>query len=155
METFEPRWTPREESEAEFLERFEQARLAGERLVETEPCARAIVFHPEARRFTLTLMGDTTIGFAAEAIPGLAHAPEAALANVEVIPSRTGLSWRTLDMDLSVSGLVLSLLAGSEWQRAIRLAANRLAARTRSEARTQASRENGKKGGRPRKVTGK
>lgn len=152
METFRPRWTPREETDAEFLERFEQAKREGDRLAGTEPCAKAIVFHPEGRSFILTLTGGTTIGFAAEAIPQLANASNTELAGVEVIPSGTGLSWRAVDVDLSVSGLVLSLIGGPEWRRAIRQAANRLAAQTGSEARTKASRENGKKGGRPRKA---
>jgi hypothetical protein len=152
MDTFEPRWTPREETEAEFLERFEQAKREGDRLASTEPCAKAIVFFPENRVFSLTLADGTTIGFAADKIPQLTGASAAALAEVEVIPSGTGLSWRMLDVDLSVSGLVLSLLAAPEWRKAIRQAANRLAAQSASEARTRASRENGKKGGRPRKT---
>ena len=154
MDTFEPRWVPREETDAQFAERFEIARQEGARLASTEPCAKAIVFHPEGRRFTLTLVAGTTLGFAADDIAQLMGASDTALGNVEVIPSGTGLIWRALDVDLSVSNLVMSLLGGTEWRSAIRQAANRMAAQTNSEARTRASRQNGKKGGRPRKTAG-
>ncbi len=152
MDKFEPRWAPRLETDAEFLERFKQAERAGEDLASTEPCAKAIVFQAENRTFTLTLTGGTTIGFAADAVPELENASDSALASAEIIPSGTGVSWRALDVDVSVSGLVLALLGGSEWRRSIRQAANRQAAQTKSEARTKASRNNGRKGGRPRKA---
>lgn len=154
MEPFEPRWKARVETEEELAMRIAEARRRGDALASEEPCARAIAFHPEARRFSLTLMDGTSIEFSAAALPELAERNTEDLAAAEIIPSGSGLSWRSLDLDISVSGLVLALLAGPEWKRAIRQAANRLAARTKSEARLRASRENGKKGGRPRKAAG-
>ena len=154
MDPFEPRWTPRAESEEALAARLAEARRRGDAIASEEPCAKAIVFHPAERRFSLTLMDGTSISFSADALPELAEKSPEDLSAVEIIPSRTGLSWRSLDLDIAVSGLVLALLDKPEWKRAIRQAANRYAARTPSEARIRASRENGKKGGRPRKAAG-
>jgi hypothetical protein len=53
-------------------------------------------------------------------------------------------------MHISVPGLLIDLM-GEAWLTGMRSELNRRIARSKSAARTQASRENGKKGGRPKK----
>jgi hypothetical protein len=48
-------------------------------------------------------------------------------------------------------GLIIDRFGGPHWQKALRAEFSRRLARSGSEARTTASRENGNKGGRPKK----
>lgn len=119
-----------------------------------EPTAESIAFRPESRRFNLELTNGTSVGFDADSLWELKGASPENLAEVEVSPSGSAISWPKLDMDVSVAGLVLDLLSSPEWRRALRRNVNRELARTKTESTARAARENGKKGGRPRKVAG-
>jgi predicted butyrate kinase (DUF1464 family) len=87
-------------------------------------------------------------GFPATSIAELAKASAKQLVAVEVSPGGSGLHWEELDADLSVAGLLLSSLGRGE--KLTELA--RIAGRAKSPAKAAASRANGAKGGRPRKV---
>jgi hypothetical protein len=91
-----------------------------------------------------------SLGFTAEALPELAGASDDVLAEVLVPELGFALEWPSLDMHISVAGLLIDLM-GEPWLREIRNELNRRIARSKSAARTRASRENGKKGGRPKK----
>ena len=78
---------------------------------------------------------------------GLRGARKADLAAVEVTPAGAGLYWESLDVDLSVPGLVVGAFGTRHWMREM---ARRGGAAT-SAAKVQAARENGRKGGRPAK----
>ena len=117
-----------------------------------EPTATSVSFDAAARRFTLLLANGTSLGFDADALWELKGASVEALEKVGLSPSGSAVTWPKLDMDISVDGLVLDLLGSPEWKRALRRNLNRELARTKSEARARAARENGKKGGRPKKA---
>lgn len=117
-----------------------------------EPQATSVCFHRDTRRYTMHLSNGTDISFDAVALGELQAASLEDLAAVELSPSGSLISWPTLDVDVSVDGLVMDLLGSPAWRRALRRHLNREMARTRSDARTRAARENGKKGGRPRKA---
>jgi hypothetical protein len=80
---------------------------------------------------------------------GLENATPAALAKIEISPLGTGLHWPELDADLYVPGLLAGMFGSESWM-AARLGA--AGGQARSAAKTAAVRENGRKGGRPRKV---
>ena len=143
----------RDETDEAFQARFAEACRLGAARLQAEPLARKITYDPEARRFTVALTNGTTIGFAAEAVVELAGANPAQLADCRLMGCGDGLEWTALDLHMSLEGLLLDLLSGEAWQQRIRAEFNRRLARSGSEARTKASRENGKKGGRPRKRT--
>lgn len=102
----------------------------------------------------LTVAAGITLTFDATAVRELAAAGDDDLARLELSPSGTTLSLRSLDVDIAVDGLLLDLLGAAGWKSAIRSQLNREAARITSAARGVASRENGKKGGRPPKDLG-
>ena len=85
--------------------------------------------------------------FPVQRIPALRRATPAALAAVTVSASGSTLHWESLDVDLSVAGLLLSAVEPGE--RVRQLAAE--AGRATSPAKTAAARANGRRGGRPRK----
>jgi hypothetical protein len=95
----------------------------------------------------MELSSGIIFGFPASSIPALAKATPAQLVAVELSPGGGGLHWEQLDADLSVPGLLLSAIGRS--QKLTELA--RLAGQTKSFAKAAASRENGAKGGRPRR----
>lgn len=73
------------------------------------------------------------------------------LALVRVSPGGEGLEWEHADVHISVPGLTWSLVGSREHARQVIAQHARRAASTRTEAKAAAARENGKKGGRPRK----
>ncbi|HEV7704846.1 MAG TPA: DUF2442 domain-containing protein [Gemmatimonadaceae bacterium] len=99
-------------------------------------------------RIVMELSNDYLYGFPVASIPELAKASTKQLAAVEISPGGFGLHWEELDADLEVGGLLMSSLGRKE--KLTELA--RIAGRTKSPAKAAASRANGAKGGRPRKV---
>jgi hypothetical protein len=80
---------------------------------------------------------------------GLEHAAPADLAIIEISPLGDGLHWPALDADLYVPSLLQGIFGSKSWM------ASQLGAaggRARSSAKAAAAKENGRKGGRPRKV---
>src|SRR5574338_509577 len=100
-----------------------------------------------ARRVVLELTNGYSFAFPVGAVRALDAASPAQLAAVEIDPPGDGIRWADLDVDLSVPGLLFSALGVEERLR--HLAS--LAGRTRSDAKAQAARANGAKGGRPKK----
>jgi hypothetical protein len=79
-------------------------------------------------------------------LQGLKGATPAQLADVQLTPLGTGLHWEALDADLSVAGLAAGIFGSRNWMSELaRHAGSRTSARKASS-----SRENGKRGGRPR-----
>ena len=100
-------------------------------------------------RVVVTLNTDVQISFPARLAEGLANASPETLAVIEVTPSGLGLHWPKLDADLYVPSLLAGQLGSKRWMAAQLGAAG---GRARSPAKAASSRENGRKGGRPRKA---
>ena len=80
-------------------------------------------------------------------IPGLKGQRASALESVSVSPAGDALSWTTLDADVYVPGLVERAFG----HRLFAAAAGQRGGRRRSKAKAAAARQNGAKGGRPKK----
>lgn len=133
-------------TDAEILSQIPAAR-ARERLARaTEPRAKSARYSRTTGLLTIVLTNSATMAFPAHLAPGLENASPAELAKVKVLPSGDGLSWDSLDVDLSVAGLFETMFGLSGWMRAL----GRHGGKARSAAKTRAARENGAKGGRPR-----
>ncbi|HTR76961.1 MAG TPA: DUF2442 domain-containing protein [Gemmatimonadaceae bacterium] len=133
-------------SEAEIAAQIPAARAREARERKAGRRALAAYYDRRARRVMMELTTGYLFGFPVGSIPALANAAPQDLSAVEVSPGGGGLHWESLDVDLSVPGLLLSAIGRS--QRFSELA--RLAGQTRSRAKAAASRANGAKGGRPR-----
>ena len=79
---------------------------------------------------------------------GLERATPAELAVIEISPLGDGLHWPTIDADLYVPALLRGVFGSKNWMASHLGAAG---GRARSESKAAAARENGRKGGRPRK----
>jgi hypothetical protein len=102
---------------------------------------------PSRRMMRVELTSGIVLLVPTHLIQGLATAPRAARGNVQVVGRGYALYWPDLDLDVSVP----ALLAGSFGTRAWMSELARAAGRCTSPAKAKAARENGRKGGRPRK----
>lgn len=81
----------------------------------------------------------------ARQLQGLEDASDDELAEVELL-GETGLHWQTRDVDFRIVGLMAGIFGNARFMEAARRGG-----KARSEAKAAAARENGRKGGRPRK----
>ena len=135
-------------SEKELTAQIRAAQAYGRWSLLHEPHASAARYNRKTRELLVTLTNGAGFSFPVSLIPVLDPYSDADLAEVEVLPAGVGLHWEAIDMDLSVAGLAKYVLGGTALMRA----AGAAGGASRSTAKLNASRLNGRKGGRPRKT---
>jgi hypothetical protein len=125
-----------------------RARVAGQALDESEPKAIKAWYAAETDRIFIELNTEIIMGFPSQRLQGLEDATPKQLAEVEITPSGYGLHWESLDVDLGVPELVAGLFGSKAWMSEL----GRQGGKSKSAAKAQSSRDNGKSGGRPRKT---
>lgn len=105
-------------------------------------------YNRQRGRVIVTLNTGVELTFPARMAQGLADADAAALSNIEITPSGLGLHWPQLDADLYVPGLMQGIFGSKAWM--VR-EMGAVGGRVRTAAKAAAARENGKRGGRPRR----
>ena len=128
-------------------EEFEAAKARGEARLRG-PRAKRAHYDAGRNRIIVRLTTGVELGFAPRDVEGLQHASARDLKVIEVEGLGLGIHFPKLDADLYVPALLQGVLGSKRW-----LAAQLGAAggRVRSAAKAAASRENGKRGGRPRR----
>jgi hypothetical protein len=138
-------------TEEEFKRQYDAAVAREKEAAEVEP--RAVAARVQDESLIFELMGNITVTIPLALLPGLpANATLEELAEVQVSPSGEGLIWESLNVSVSVPGLMLKLAGAERIRRQIMVEATRKAASVVTEKRRDAARKNGAKGGRPRKV---
>lgn len=99
-------------------------------------------------RVVVYLSDGVIVSIPREYLQGLQGATQTQLSDVEVVGRGTGLHWPQLDVDHYVPGLLNQVFGTERWMSEL----GRRGGSSRSEAKAQASRANGAKGGRPRKA---
>jgi hypothetical protein len=125
------------------------ARSAGKDLDETEPRAIKAWYAADTERVFIELNTGIVMGFPYRLLQGLNDATSKQLAEVEITPSGYGLHWESLDIDLGVPEVVAGLFGTKAWMAEL----GRQGGKSTSAAKSEASRANGKRGGRPRKAS--
>ncbi len=90
-----------------------------------------------AERVMITLNNGAMVGFPLSVLPGLENAKPEDLGRIEVQGGGYGIHVKSLDADISIPALLADQLGSTAMSRAV--------------ARANASKANGKRGGRPRK----
>jgi hypothetical protein len=100
-------------------------------------------------RIVVSLNTGVELAFPTRLAQGLADASPENLADIEISPAGLGLHWPRLDADLYVPALLQGVFGSKSWMARLLGAQG---GRARTVAKVAASRENGRKGGRPRKA---
>lgn len=123
------------------VERLENLRKAG--------YAVSATFDRKTSRVLIELSTGIQVAVPVEKVEGLAGADQDKLDEIEISPSGLGLHWPKLDADLYVPALLQGTFGSRAWM-AAQLGAS--GGMVRSARKASAARENGRKGGRPRKA---
>lgn len=123
---------------------FEAAEARGRAFMDSVPHASAARFDRSTGRIIVDLTSGATFAFPPHMAQALAGASPEQLAEVRVIEQGYGLAWEGLDAHLAVPSLLNGIFGTAKWMA-------HQAGKTRSVAKAKAARENGAKGGRPRK----
>ena len=127
-------------TDAEFDRQYEAARREP-----AEPFALEASYRPDFGRIRIELSNECAFEFPPGLVEGLADAPKGTIAEVEVLPGGSGLLWKSLDLDLSVTGLLMGSFGTRAWMQEI----GRKGGQSTSDAKVDAARRNGRSGGRP------
>jgi hypothetical protein len=133
----------------EAMTHYEHAVTAGSLAAAEEPRALAARYDAATRRIVVDLTNGCSFIFPADRGQGLEGASDAELAQVDVLPGGEALHWEQLDADLGVPQLIAGIFGSKLWMREL----GRRGGSSTSKTKAAAVRENGKKGGRPRKAS--
>ncbi len=128
-------------------EEFEKANARAKDFEARVPKAVSAKYDRHIRRVVVQLSSNLGIFFSPRDAEGLENATPEQLNEIEISPSGYGLHFPKLDADLYLPSLLEGVFGSERWM------ASRMGMRggkSRSEAKTTAARENGKKGGRPK-----
>lgn len=130
-------------------ERFDLATDRGERARKFGLVATAARFHPDSRSLVVSLANGVTVSLPVDMIEGLHGTRDDEIAHVEIEGGGTGLYWPALDFDTLVLPLIAGITGTEKWL-AARLGA--MGGASKSEAKADAARRNGRRGGRPKRA---
>jgi hypothetical protein len=127
-----------------------ELKQAEKRMASVREAGHAVSARYDRRRsrVVVTLNTGVELAFPTRLAEGLAGASPENLADIEIGPAGLGLHWPRLDADLYVPALLQGVFGSKSWM-ARQLGAE--GGRARTVAKVSASRENGRKGGRPKK----
>jgi len=124
---------------------YQKALERGQAERQEQPAPKAVRYEIETGRVVVDFDNGASFMVPAALLQGLGEADPQELAQVELL-GETGLHWPTLDIDLSITGLMRGIFGTSRF-----MAGQRKGGQSRSPAKAEAARRNGQRGGRPRK----
>ncbi len=127
-------------------EQFKAANKRGAEAIARGPVAREARYDSYRGLIVIALEGGCEFAFPPALAEGLAGGPRSKLAKIEVSPNGLGLHWPLLDVDLHIPALIEGTFGSRRWMQHI----GKLGGSSRSTAKANAARENGKHGGRPK-----
>ena len=128
-------------------DRFARARARGQARTQDPSGVVDAVYDADRDTVNLTFRSGGSMTIPRRIIPGLDRVPRAARGAISVSPAGDALSWRSVDVDVFVPGLVERAFG----TRLFAAATGQRGGRRRSKTKAAAAKMNGAKGGRPRK----
>ncbi|HET6238773.1 MAG TPA: DUF2442 domain-containing protein [Acetobacteraceae bacterium] len=128
---------------------IQQAERRMRKRLASAPRAVAARYDRRGSRIVVSLSNGLEMAFPPHLAEGLADAKPTDLAVIEITPTGLGLHWPTLDADLYLPALLEGVFGSPRWMAGLLGKRGGLA---RTDAKIAAARENGRKGGRPRKL---
>jgi len=113
------------------------------------PRAESAHYDAGRNRVVIRLTTGIEIGFAPRQVEGLENAKAEDLDVIEITPAGLGVHFPKLDADLYIPALLDGVLGSASWMAGLM---GRKGGKSRSPSKASAARENGKRGGRPRKT---
>jgi len=138
------RWTW---TDKQLQSQLQKAARAGRLAEKVESRAATARYVRSSRKLVITLRSGIVVTIPIALLPYFDGATERQLADIEVSPLGRGLRWKALDLDLSVPALLAKTLEPP----AAMAELGRIGGSRTSRAKARAARENGRKGGRPRR----
>lgn len=126
---------------------LQKAARAGRLAEQVESRATKARYVRSSRKLEITLRSGIVVSIPITLLPWFEGATERQLADIDISPLGRGLRWEALDLDLSVPALLARTLEPP----AAMAELGRIGGSRTSRAKARAARENGRKGGRPRK----
>lgn len=130
-------------------ERLAFAAAAGKARRKRGELAVGADYDTRSKRLRIELVSGVGVSIPVNRVQGLVGVPAAIVKTVRVEGGGYGLHWPTLDLDLSVPDLIAGCFGSRAWMTALA----RQGGKASTAAKARAARENGKKGGRPRKTS--
>ena len=127
---------------------FDSAVARGEQRLRG-PHAVSARYEPARDRIVVELSTGIEISFPPKRAQGLERARPDELSEIEITPSGLGLHFPKVDADIFVPALLEGVLGSAKWMAG---QMGRIGGAARSASKAQAARENGKRGGRPRRI---
>jgi hypothetical protein len=114
---------------------------------DTEPRAESVTFDQSSGLVVIALKNGAFFSVPYQLIQGLEQASPEDLSDFWIDASGQSVHWDKLDADFSIPGLVAGIFGTKTWMAQL----GSKGGKSRSAAKASAARENGKKGGRPKK----
>lgn len=130
-------------------EDFKKANRQGVLAKAAFPAATAVGYDRRTEKIVITLASGLQLAFSPRLVQGLETALPADLDVAEISPSGLGLHFPRLDADIYLPALVQGFLGSTRWM-AQQMGSS--GGKSATGAKASASRQNGKLGGRPRKI---
>jgi hypothetical protein len=135
-------------SEDELDAQILSAKAAARKADATEPRAISVRFDRSSGLIVIALKNGAFFSFPPILVQGLAEATPEDLDDVWLDASGSSIHWERFDADFNIAGLVAGIFGTKVWMSAL----GRKGGQTTSAAKAESSRNNGKKGGRPKKI---
>lgn len=141
-----PNWNL-ELTEENLKEEIAKAKAAGKQADATKPQAEAVHYDRDNDLIVIQLKNGAIFSFPPKLAQGLEAATPEQLADVWIPPSGSSVHWESLDADFGIPELLAGIFGTKSWMAEL----GRKGGQSTSNAKSTAARENGKKGGRPKK----
>jgi len=135
-------------SEEELNAQIEKAKALALDADAKEPRAISVSYNQTSGLVMIALKNGAFFSFPPNLVQGLGEASPEELNNVWLDESGSSVHWDSLDTDFEIAGLVAGIFGTKAWMSEL----GRKGGKVKSAIKAETARNNGKKGGRPKKV---